>query len=57
MGAWAGLHPRTGFKGLSRECGPNPPLPTLDAALTAWVEALLPVEGDPFEDVAALMAA
>jgi hypothetical protein len=34
-----------------------PPLPLLDAALAARVEALLPVEGDPFEDVAALMAA
>jgi hypothetical protein len=37
--------------------GRNPPLPTLDAALTARVEALLPVEDDPFADVAALMAA
>jgi hypothetical protein len=29
--------------------------PLLDAALTARVEELLRVEGDPFEDVAALM--
>ena len=53
----AGLHPRTGFKGLARDVGPNPELPALDAALCARVAELVAVEGDPFEGVEELMAA
>jgi hypothetical protein len=54
----AGLHPRTGFRGLHEEVGANPPLPMLDAALTARVAELVAPDGDPFEeDLPALMAA
>ena len=54
----AGLHPRTGFRGLHAEVGANPALPALDAALSARIERLVAVEGDPFaEDLPALMAA
>jgi hypothetical protein len=58
---WArgmGVHPRTGFRGLAAELGPNPPLEALDAALAARVDELVTVDGDPFAaDLAELMAA
>lgn len=47
--AWArgaGVCPRTGFRGLSHELGPNPDLTALDAALEARVAALPPLDGD-----------
>lgn len=55
----AGLDPCAGFRGLSDEVGANPPLPRLDDALTARLEALLPAEPDDafVEDLPALMAA
>jgi hypothetical protein len=41
---------------LSAELGPNPELATLDANLSARVEALVsPVDGDPFEDAVEVM--
>jgi hypothetical protein len=48
----AGLHPRTDFRGLREEVGPNPALPVLDDALSARVESLVDVQGDPFEGLA-----
>lgn len=47
----AGLDPRRDFRGIHGEVGANPELPTLDAALSARVEALAPAQGDPFADV------
>lgn len=59
--SWAaglGLPRRTGFRGLSHELGANPELTALDGALSARVEALVAVEGDPFaEGDPALLAA
>ena len=43
----AGLDPRRDFRGVHDEVGANPELPTLDAALSARVEALAPAQGDP----------
>ena len=53
--------PRGDFRGIHGEVGANPELPTLDAALTARVDALAPAHGDPFavepEPVPSLLAA
>ena len=57
--AWArgeGRCPREGFKGLSRELGPNPELDELQAALDNRVRALAgDPTSDPFEDVRNVM--
>jgi hypothetical protein len=62
--AWArgaGLDARRDFRGLSDECGSNPPLDVLDAALRARVAALPALDDDPLlgrrEPLSSLVAA